>query len=193
MKLYLHFYGTAHVSLAAIGEITDKVRTALIDIEKRELRRVRQAIPEIPSAAITSAIKAVDSHASDSNLFQLQSVRQGSVGIYIAVTALAYWILDKTLADTVSEAWRETKMHQRLRSFFLKGQIDKLRLIEKELNKGNQRFTWRQVRTNVSIEVPLKATLDEEAAQLSVRIDYTEVSESLELPPTYEQIEHHDR
>ena len=192
MKLYLHFYGTSQVSLAAIGEITSRVRTALIEIEKSELRRVRQTIPEVPSTAITSAIKAVDAYASDENLFQLQAVRQGSVGVYIAVSALAYWVLDKTLSETVSEAWRETRMHQQLRSFFLKGQNNKLRLIERELNKSNQKLMWRQVRKNVSIEVPLKATLDEDEVQLSIRINYSELIEKIEVPPTYEQMEIED-
>ena len=189
MDIYLHFYGTSKIPLAALEDIAHELRKSLIRIEKRELRRIRKSLPGIPSSAITSVIGQIDDFQSDQRVFQIRAVKEGSVGIWIAGTALAYWLLDKTLGQTLTEAWQESDLHRNLKKFFLKGKTDKLRLMERDINRTIQTVKSRQARSSFDMEVPMKATLNEEEGNLSIRIQYSEYEKTHTQIPTYSEIE----
>ena len=53
-------------------------------------------------------------HAGESILFY--SASQGSILLIGAVAGLAGWILDKTLGETLKEAWAESDLHKRIKT-----------------------------------------------------------------------------
>ncbi len=189
MKIYIHFAGTDHVSMDAIDDVVVKISNSLIAAEKRELRRLKQAVPEIPSEAVGQTLNKLEKYTDGKRILQLQAVKRGSVGVYLLVSALAYWLLDKTLSETVSEAWKNTNLHKKIVSFFLKGQDDKLRRVQLDLNKGIKTPDPLQARSSFELEVPIRADLDEEKNELHIRIEYTETYKVEVRLPTYEEID----
>lgn len=188
MKIYLHFTGTNSVSFGAIEDVVNEIQQIAVEQEKATLRQIRKQIPEIPSQAVTAAIAELETPLVQHQSVQLLGVRPGSVGVWIAVTAFGYWVLDKTLGKTLEDAWTESPAHGKLKEFFLQSRADKLRAIQRALNKGIQKLKPRDARKNVEIEVPMHAQLNEAELELSVRIECDRGTEKTEAIPTYEEL-----
>ncbi|AMJ97368.1 hypothetical protein AVL55_03835 [Alteromonas macleodii] len=188
MQIYLYFSGDDAISLAAIEEVTKQLRKMLIEIERKDLKIIRKKFPEIPFAVLKKVSGDMDEYLDDPTLFKVAAVKKGSLGLYLSLTALCYWLLDKTLGETVKDAWIQTSLHRRLKAYFIKNKTEKLKQLQREINSSIEKPKARQVRSNITITVPMRADLDEDANILSIRIEYSSLKDDLDKMPTYEDL-----
>lgn len=52
-------------------------------------------------------------------VFRVRAARSGSIILQGAVVAAAYYLIQQTLGETISDAWKNTETHRRLRDFLL--------------------------------------------------------------------------
>jgi hypothetical protein len=188
MRIYLHFVGADSISLAGIEEVLQQLRAYLIAREIGDLKLMRNQIPEIPSNVIRQVVKELEQHTRDPIIFKLSAVEKGSLGFFVGVTALAYWLLDKTLGETVKDAWKATQLHDRIRAYFLRGRKDKLRALQRDVNSTIERPDPRRARHSSEIEVPMRAEIDENFTEISIRIEYSSLSKVAREIPTYDEL-----
>lgn len=187
MKIYLHFTGSGSVPFGTIESVIKEIQGIVIAQEELELRRLRKEIPEVPASAITAAIAQLERPNIQYQAVRVSAVKPGSLGLWIALTAFGWWVLENTLGETLKDAWKESATHEKVKQFFVRSRLDKLRAIQRGINKGVQKVRARDSRKNVEIEVPMYAQLDEEQLELSVRIE-TSQEQASNMVPTYDEL-----
>src|SRR5690348_1777693 len=115
MQIYLHFTGGNAISFGAIEGVIDEIQEIAIAQEKMELRRIRKEIPEIPSKAITAAIIQLDKPLIQYQAVRVAAAEKGSLALCLGVTAFGWWVLEKTIGETVKDAWKESEMHLKIK------------------------------------------------------------------------------
>ena len=53
------------------------------------------------------------------SLLRVQAASQGSLELTVALGGLFVWLLDKTLGETVKQAWTQTRLHERLKELLM--------------------------------------------------------------------------
>ncbi|HVE70983.1 MAG TPA: hypothetical protein VNI54_06410 [Thermoanaerobaculia bacterium] len=92
------------------------VESAAVRVERDEIEILRLQLPDIPAVAPDAARFRMEAYTGSAVM--LQSSAPGSIILIGMVAGLSYWILDKTLGETISESWKNSPGHQRLLDFF---------------------------------------------------------------------------
>lgn len=88
--------------------------------------------------------------------YYVEKVERGSLEVVVVATAAAYWLLDKTIGESVSDAYKESAIHQKIIQI-LSTPLGRKRLpkiaeeVSKEINLG--RFLIDESKLDVAEEV----------------------------------------
>lgn len=108
----------ADIITTAIQCINDAYYLSEID----DLTQIQGEFTDLPKVAFEAAVSRMKKCKKSSVL--ISSVEKGSIEITIAATALAYWILNQTLGETLKETWNESDMKKKVKEILGKG-LDK--------------------------------------------------------------------
>jgi hypothetical protein len=121
----------ADVLVATIERIEAVVR----DQESRQLETLARDLEDLPSVAVDATRQRLRAHEGESVIFY--SASQGSIVLLGAIAGLSAWLLEKTLGETLTDAWLETDLHKRLKRLLLAGSSYKAEGIALGIEKQN--------------------------------------------------------
>lgn len=99
-------------------QILKAVEKAAFSLELQELRGVRSAFPMLPEVALDAAEFRLLKERGRAMAYS--NAKEGSIILIGAIGSLSYFILNKTLGQTISEAWAESDAHKNLKEFLKK-------------------------------------------------------------------------
>ena len=146
-----------------------------LEVEREELDYLIEENPWIPSVVADASKHRIYAHRGQSVLVEFAA--EGSIVITCVVSALALWILNKTLGETIKEAWLTSPLHHHLKEFLSRDRIPRTQQIAQRLKpriRGLRRLE----------ELPLSVTVEVSEARGISRITVTVVTPSeTQLPP----------
>jgi hypothetical protein len=149
IHIELHFIqATAFPAQLLLGVI-EATERAIARVERYEIDEFQKLLPDIP-APIFDAMRYRAEHLNGRAL-NFQGAASGSIILFGTAAGLSYWLLDKTLGETVSETWRESDMHVRLKKILHARIGTKAKRIAEDI--GPSRWSRSEVTTDVITEV----------------------------------------
>lgn len=141
---------------------------AIYESELEDLFEVSVSYPEISKVELDAVRYRMDHNWGRS--LQIEDAYAGSIIISGLVSGLAYWILDKTLGDTLREVWHGSVMQERVKGFLLGEPLKKSQQIAAKIDaKLNEDLYIRQYETKIEYEIeeddPLTVTFVVELLQ----------------------------
>jgi hypothetical protein len=102
--------------------------------EREELDEIIKYLSDLPPLVLDAMKYRFENVDRDTSL-NIESASRGSVLLFGAAAGLAYWVADKTIGETVKEAWTESSTHARLKSFLKSRVLRKRERILRDLPK----------------------------------------------------------
>lgn len=110
--------GDGPIPATLISKILNRVQSAIQKSELEMLEAIQAEFgKELPENTIRDIKNLFEKHPPE--VLVIESASSGSILLFGAVLAAAYWLLDKTLGKTIEEAWPKTNLHKRIKSFLL--------------------------------------------------------------------------
>lgn len=134
----------AQLLLGAI-EATER---AIARAEREEIEELQKLLPDVPDT-IFDAMRYRMGQLTGRAL-NFQGAATGSIILFGVAAGISYWLLDKTLGETVSETWRESDMHSRLKKFLHARIGTKARKVASDIRPS--RWSQTEVITDVVTE-----------------------------------------
>ena len=108
----------SHSSLSPISDRTlrfllKKMSQMSRDIQEAEIRSLIN-LADLPASEKQSLRDRVLPEVKHINGYYVDSVRIGSIVIEFSVAAVALWLLQNTVGESVKDAWRATAFHERI-------------------------------------------------------------------------------
>jgi hypothetical protein len=157
MKVILRFEDGARFSHGLVADLIDDIGRTAFRQEQAQLSRAASEFREVPTVAIDAAFNRMGQF--EKSAVKVEAVRPGSLEIVLVMSALAYWLLDKTIGESFKEAWKDTSLRERLKTFLLKGKHDRANEIASSAESSVRRQTYRRydrieyLRTTVRTEI----------------------------------------
>ncbi len=137
MKLELQFVGSEAVPARVLAKLIQDINKSLLEEEKECVATIRREFSEIPQVAVDAALYRLREYERKGfSALEIESVEYGCIIISAVVIAVAHWILDKTIGETLKDAYRGTQLEKSLKRFLLIGQKERLK---KALNKVSRK------------------------------------------------------
>ena len=172
----IRFIGYGGVSVEVLTSVLKQVTWAIESAEKDELDELVESFPDWSGIA-RDAMRYRFDRVDRDRLLNIERASNGSIILAGAAIGLAYWVVDKTLGETVKDAWKDSDGHTRLKEFLKKRVFSKRDQIASRLQPI--RF-----RTESSI-----ASIDVRSVDLKPMIVVSVMSEEADLLPKPSQIE----
>jgi hypothetical protein len=118
----------------AVVATIQRVEAVVREQESRQLETLARDLEDLPSIAVDAARQRLRTHEGEGIIFY--SASQGSM-ILIGAAGLAVWLLEKTLGETLTDAWLETDLHKKLKRLLLAGSRYKAEAIALGIEKQN--------------------------------------------------------
>ncbi len=167
LRVEVHFVGDQPIPASVIAFALFRVADAIHKADLDELAAARLELPDIPSIAHDAAEFRLSKYRAQS--FTIDESRRGS--LILAGVALASWfILDKTIGETVGEAWKGSEWHKKLQRLL------ETRLFSKATNVS------KQIRTDPTFDPALSMSSSVQPRQTTlVLIVHVHVSVTSEV------------
>lgn len=174
------------------GAPLDYVVTALSELgsvaykqELEDFKIVRQHLDHFGiDAVVMDAVETRLRAYKNRSVLRVRAVNDGSVEIAVAVTGLFVWLLDKTLGETIKEAFTSTRTHERLREFLMNRREAKA----KELGSKAAELINKKLGDEASAHIVLIDPLGGPGHhRYKIRIE-VELSGLIEYPPPLEDL-----
>ena len=114
--------------------------------EIQEIDEMETAFPDLP-AAVFDAMRYRASRLTAQSL-NFETASSGSIILGGVAAAVAYWLLDKTLGETVRQAWEESDLHKRIKGFLLTNMRPKANRIAQAIRPSR----WSNSDSDVTVE-----------------------------------------
>lgn len=121
----------ANILFDAISNIT----TTLRQIEEQQLVEFLAELSQLESTTI-DAIKYRFNTTKRNEGLQIRYGEKGSLVLVGAVSAVSLWIVDKTLGETIKDAWKESEAHEKLKSILTKNKSRNEKIIAEKTRKN---------------------------------------------------------
>lgn len=113
----IHIDFPMFVSARTMADFAALTEWAVFEHERSELEYLKQEFHEIPAVTYDAALLRL--HRKRGNAFLITEAGRGSVLLGGMAAGLAIWILDRTLGETLKNAWLESDLHERLKDLLL--------------------------------------------------------------------------
>ncbi len=143
----LRFQGRDQADAWLVAKVLTIAENARRQADFDLLDRVRFELPVdvVPPVAIDAARERL--RGQGRSTLQVAAVEPGSVKVTVLVLASAWWLLNQTLGETVSEAWTETDSHKKLKQWLLRDLDQDAKAFMLQISKGTRRLAGRAVIT----------------------------------------------
>ena len=144
----LHFKGAPAFPAQLILGAIEAVERAVFREESEEIDAMQKELGDVVPAPVFDAMRyrIGDTMGRAINFDRASS---GSLLLGGIAVALSYWLLDKTLGETVKESWLDSNLHQRLKTFLSACLKGKSKRIAKDIRPSR----WTQSDAEVDISV----------------------------------------
>jgi hypothetical protein len=105
------------ISAGKMAHIIALTQQAAFEMELADMKTLRKEFGEIPPYIYDAASMRL--WLRSGNSFLIKEVHSGSIILGGIAVGLAIWLLEKTLGETLKEAWVESDTHSRLKQFLL--------------------------------------------------------------------------
>jgi hypothetical protein len=204
----LRFTGCENIPCGLISRVLTTVDDSFFALQREHLRAAsadlatfarRRKTPngpvDVPLVAVDAALHRLDRFRG--RAFLVQKASSGSIILAGVAGALAYWILDKTIGESVSEAWQRSELHKIVRDFFLmrfRGRSSDLaddigRRLDSLASSENQPYSITVLRHDSSSDSPRSRRIESSADEIEIII---EIHGDFEVPPTIESLANGD-
>ena len=117
-KLTVRFKGTDGVSYEVLDSFLATICKEVHKYESDELKAyldflANNKVDKVTQDAIVYRFGKIDKHRA----VTVVGARTGSIEITLSLAAIAYWVVDKTLGETLKEAWLTSELHFNLLDF----------------------------------------------------------------------------
>lgn len=116
IKIELHFLTDKGVTSHQLSYVIERVSQAIYDAEKDELSSIVDRFDGWPNVQFDAMRYRFEQRYRPS-LFNIEYGGKGSLLLFGVAAGFAYWVADKTLGETVREAWIESDSHAKLKEF----------------------------------------------------------------------------
>jgi len=144
--------------------LVSRVDQLVNEIELAELEAAFSKFKEISPVERDAACYRITHYPAGA--LQIQASRAGSLILLCAAMPLALWVLDKTLGETLKEAWVKSSLHHRLLKFLSARRGKKAHLIARQIQKLTRR---REKGTDTTIEAKVARRQKEIVVVIHVR------------------------
>ena len=160
------------VPALVVAESIEAVNRALLAIAQSELDELRQAGLLRPDQWQRATDRLRRDHP---DALMLSEAHTGSVVLIGLIAGLSYWILDKTLGETLTAAWTDSDLHRRilttLKRRWSKGATPVASAVAEEMAKGDELLATKhqvevyedvdgQGRSQINVKVALRPDED---------------------------------
>ena len=97
-----------------ITQTISVVERSAFSTEVEELEAIFEEFPEIPQVVCDACRHRINDFRG--NALLVSAAKPGSLVLFATCTALAYWLVEKTLGETLKEAYKESDMHEKLKA-----------------------------------------------------------------------------
>jgi hypothetical protein len=143
----LRFINAQEFSAQLILGTIEAVERAIAQTEREEIDALAEEFSSLPPA-VFDAMRYRARQLPGRSL-NLRAATSGSLVLAGAVVALSYWLLDKTVGETVKEAWEHTSLHSKVRDFLLSRTREKADLIASRVRPSR----WRECAAEFAVKV----------------------------------------
>jgi hypothetical protein len=174
IRFELRFVGSERFPARLLLGTIEAVERAILRAEIQEIDEIEKAFPDLPAAVFDAMRYRADRLTAQSLNFETAS--SGSIILGGVAAAVAYWLLDKTLGETVKQAWEGAELHKRIKGFLLTNMTPKANRIAQDIRPSR----WSNSDGDLTVE-----TVAQEQAILIV-VTITVPSELAPIPPASE-------
>lgn len=150
IRIHLRFVGSDQFPARLLLGAIEAVDRALMRAELEEIDELAGAFPEIPSAVFDAMRYRAGQLTAQAINFDYAST--GSLILAGMGAAVAYWLLDKTLGETIKESWEESDLHRRLKAFLIKRRGAKAQAIAADIRPSRWTDAMNQVEVTTTSE-----------------------------------------
>jgi hypothetical protein len=179
IAIIVKFTDATNFPAALITGVINTIERVVFEVEREDLEDLIDIIEN--TQAIESIVADASRHRISAYRGQsvlVESARGGSIELICVAGALAYWILDRTIGETIKEAWRESSAHRRLKEFLSQERTAKAQEIARRLKRSIR--APRQVK-ELSLAVGVEVS---EAGGISRIVVTVDLRSETQLPPT---------
>lgn len=145
IRIELRFVGSSRFPARLVLGAIEAAEFAIKQAELDEIEELAREFPGIPAAAFDAMRYRAQTLTAQALNFETAST--GSIILAGIAAGLAYWLLDKTLGETVRQAWEESELHARIKQFLLKRLKTKANTIASNIVPSR----WANARDQVEI------------------------------------------
>ena len=180
ISITVRFTGADNFPTALISGLINTVEKVVFQFEQEQLEHLIKQNRDIPLVVADASRHRIYAHKGQSVL--IESASHGCIELAFVVTALAYWILDKTLGETLKQAWQKSPMNVRLKEILSEDRTRKAKEIARRLEQRVDRSHGLK-----ELSVSTKIDVSEGDGISNIQITVT-AKKDAELPPTRGEI-----
>ena len=151
IRVELSFLESSRFPAQIVLGTIEAVSRAVDRVEAEDIEALSDAFADEIPAAVFDAMRYRSRQYHNRSL-SFDDASSGSVVLIGMAAGLAYWLLDKTLGETVNQAWKESELHTRIKEFLLTRFDDKAERIASKIRPSRWRGSDRHVRARVVLQ-----------------------------------------
>ena len=170
MIIRLRFTQTESVPSGLFSAFAEEINQICFEGERAALEDARNHFSEIPDYIFDSCLYRIETFRDYAT--QVRAVKEGSVEVAIVASALAHWLLTRTIGTSAAEAWKKTETHERLVEFFLQKENELFeKIVRWTRHPDSRRSNTKTIKNNVTdIEAETAGKTIKIEAQIDPRV-----------------------
>jgi hypothetical protein len=147
VRVELRFAGAKAFPAGLVADVTAEVERAVYEAEVEEIDELQKDFEEVPGPVFDAMRYRADRYRG--RTLSIETASSGSIVLEGAAVALALWLLNVTFGETIKDAWKKTKSHQRLKKTLSSRLERKAKRIAQRVRPRRYRYDDAEVQTRV--------------------------------------------
>jgi len=173
--LEVRFVGTGF-SASLVANVITAVEESAYQVAVREIDELERSLPDVDSAVFDAMRYRANQYRG--RAVTLHSAQSGSILLLGIIAGLSYWLLDKTLGETVKEAWVKSGRHDQIVKMLSERRWAKAEAIVKRIEP--RPYPFSEPRPTV------KGTVEERLGNVTAVVTVTPDPSTEPIPPPSE-------
>ena len=166
-----------------IADVLESVNNAVYESESDELEALSQRFSDLPQVTLDAARYRIENYRQTALL--IESGSKGSLIVLGTTALLALWLLDKTLGETIKEAWKQDEWHNKLKDYLTENLAAKANAIAENIRRQLQSLShhrpWRR-RSDRRLELSVEVQVSLEPGKARIMVGVKSLTQ--DLPPS---------